>query len=538
MISTSGFNASLRRSLKLSEVQNRLKAVEEQPVDLLETARHVHKNIREARRLWHAKNDSLEDFERAWIDSVIGDTEVALRRLSQPIESARASAPTKHDANIGKKAARIFSSGAKIRDKHARLSACHQSLTAAISFLLSKSVTHAVPGQDVKEKDIPPPYDAQLEQLFTWRTHRKRGRSSLSSKGEVHFATDRSEVEVASSSLSSSASHQRKNSDTADLPRDSNHVVSGLVDEGNIAKTPTPCAIERPASMSSALGCTEFIGLPCVGDPADGSQGRPMSATTDTSFLPPFMNRPRATSSPACKSNEQVPKCQSAYPISPSDYFTRFPPKPTANVRRSPLSSFEISSCHELPEADKGVGNMGTEFDGVSNRTTKPGLTARHALRMNRLETGGDIISCAGAPDGIFDGADGLQLVEAAQPVYLPYRLPHLSISSSSLCPSFISMSEESNYAGSASIHGLPKLSTGLDKDQKQSAIEIGMTSPDSESPQPNERLDRLSLPVTRPRFISERMDPSYGTRRGLRKGGRDWLMFHANSSDAELCGD
>ena len=531
MISLSDIRASVSPSLKMSELQNRAKAPEEQTTDLLETARHVDRNVKEARRLWHVKNDTLNDSERTWIDGVIGDTEEALRGISYAIESTGASKPSKNGADLSKKATWIFRGGPKIRDKHVRLHACHQSLTAAITCLFSKGISDAAPVQkeEKKGKETPPPYDAQLEQLFTWGKHRKRGRCSISSKEDKNSGPN--SAHVISSSPSGNGTVCRAIPGAMEFFGGSEPAPIGLANEGRPLENPTQSATERPFSSCPSPGWNDLGGLSCAGNRLHSKEERPTSSVVDTLFLSPFISRPRANSLPTGELEEKVLRSHSSYPMSPSDYSTRYPPKPTAKTCRSPLKIPYNSSNHDITEAEQRGGKCDTDLFAVGRRVTKSRLIARYDPGPYRLKADGDGISKVGAADRIFQGSDGLQLAEATQPICLPYRLPKLSISSTSLCPSLTSMPDECDYAIQSSID-LPRLSIGLDPDQKQSAVEIGMASPESASPRLCEGLDPWTLPATRSELLSELRIPSYVNQAGTRKGSRNWLRFHAERND------
>ncbi|MCJ1457162.1 hypothetical protein MMC28_007529 [Mycoblastus sanguinarius] len=176
----SAIAAGINTSIKIFEITYQLKAVDEQTCDLLSTTRHVILNVNEARRLRRLKDALLNSGERAWMDGVIEDTENALSAIAQLIEPARVDKTTKQGINLGHKFMWVFRDSPKVRDKHARLHMCHQSLTTVISSLYSKDVVVIAPVTEQKREEDPPPYDPQLEELFNWHNHRKQRKSFLS----------------------------------------------------------------------------------------------------------------------------------------------------------------------------------------------------------------------------------------------------------------------------------------------------------------------------------------------------------------------
>ena len=509
---------------------------EEQATDLLKTARHVNKNVKEARRLWHVKNDTLNDSERAWIDAVIGDTEEALREIMYAVEPTRAGKSSKKCADMSKKATRIFRGAPKIRDKHVRLNTCHQSLTAAITCLFSKEIADVITVKEAKkkEKETPPPYDAQLEQLFAWGKHRKRGRSSVASKTDKECWPN--SVPIVSSSPDGEVTIWRDISGPMEILRGSDPIPIGLANEDRLLEKPTLKAIARPFSSYSKSRGDNLNSLSYANDHSRSNGERSGSPVVDTLYLSPFISRPRANSLPTCRMDEQVPRPRSSYPMSPSDYSMRYPPKPTTKFCRSPLRTAHNSSHHDLMEAEQKGGKFRTNFSAADPRVARSRLITGYDVGPSTLAARDDGISNGRVADRLFQGSDGLQLAEATQPASLPYQLPNLSISSTSLCPSLISMPEDSD-CGKRSLSDLPRLSIGHDEDQKQSAVEIGMASPVSTNPRLSGGFDRSMLPTKRSELLSGLRSPCYVNQAGMRKGSRDWLRFHAERTDAGFSG-
>lgn len=175
----SSLAAGINSTIKILEVTYQLKAVDEQTNDLLSTTTHVNKNVSEARRLRSIKAGSLNKEDLIWTDSIIEDTEKALQGVAQLIEPARIDRTTDKNIKFGSKVAWVFRDSPKVRDKHSKLSICHQSLLAVITTLHTKHGV-AVGSMHTERKDeAPPPYDPQMEELFKWQDQRKRRKSYL-----------------------------------------------------------------------------------------------------------------------------------------------------------------------------------------------------------------------------------------------------------------------------------------------------------------------------------------------------------------------
>lgn len=175
-----GVNAYFNSSIKIFEITYQLKAVDEQTADLLSTTNHVSSNVNEARRLRRLKDHLLSIGERHWMDGIIQQTEDALRGVAVLIEPARVDKTTNKNINFGNRIMWVFRDSPKVRDKHLKLSTCHQSLTAVITCLHAKQMTIFAPVSEEKKGERPPPYDPQLEDLFNWQSQRRRRKTLLS----------------------------------------------------------------------------------------------------------------------------------------------------------------------------------------------------------------------------------------------------------------------------------------------------------------------------------------------------------------------
>lgn len=198
-VSLSTITAGISTVIKIAEVTYQLRAVGEQTTDLLRTTLHVDSNIREARRLLRLKHSLLTAGERTWMDGVVTDTEDAVKAIAALIEPSRVDMvqdtgrdDSKNGEVAGKgkismlnKAIWVFRDSPKVRDKFARLSLCHHSLGTVLACLYSRDVVVVGPvleqttswGQAAEGKvgdDPPPPYDAELAELFDWRRNTRR----------------------------------------------------------------------------------------------------------------------------------------------------------------------------------------------------------------------------------------------------------------------------------------------------------------------------------------------------------------------------
>ena len=173
-------------TIKIFEVTYQLKGVDEQTADLISTANHINLNINEARRLRQAKILHLSLTERAWIDRIISDTEEALRNIAELIEPARVDKTTtsRQSIEFRNKVLWVFRDNPKVRDKHARLIVCHQSLTAIIACLHGKGAENQAPEEREEGKEQPPPYDPELQDFFEWNNQKRRRKSSSNTKTE------------------------------------------------------------------------------------------------------------------------------------------------------------------------------------------------------------------------------------------------------------------------------------------------------------------------------------------------------------------
>ena len=126
------------------------------------------------------------------MDGVIDDNEEAVRAVAVLIEPSRIDVTTGAGIGAMNRTAWVFRGGPKVRDKHARLTVCHQSLGMVINALYSRDVVVVSPvGVDAKDYRPPPPYDwphrrRVKKELLTLK---KDGDTSTKAAGEAAVAS-------------------------------------------------------------------------------------------------------------------------------------------------------------------------------------------------------------------------------------------------------------------------------------------------------------------------------------------------------------
>ena len=177
----SAVTSSINATVKILEITYELKAVDEQTADLLSTTRHVDSMLQHAHRLRRLKAGLLNTSERAMVDTVIDDTENALRGVARLVEPCRVDKATKNTIGFGHRIIWLIRDNPSVRDKHQMLQICYQSLTIVFHCLFSKDVVVIAPIPEVRSEEQPPPYDPQLKELLNWQNRRK-GRKGLGEK--------------------------------------------------------------------------------------------------------------------------------------------------------------------------------------------------------------------------------------------------------------------------------------------------------------------------------------------------------------------
>ena len=177
----SAITSSINVTIKILEITYELRAVDEQTADLLSTTRHVDFMLQHAHRLRRLKAGLLNTSERGMIDTVIEDTENALRGVARLVEPCRVDKATKNAIGLGHRIMWMIRDNPSVRAKHQMLQICYQSLTNVFHCLFSKDVVVIAPIPEVRSEEQPPPYDPQLKELLNWQNRRK-GRKSLGEK--------------------------------------------------------------------------------------------------------------------------------------------------------------------------------------------------------------------------------------------------------------------------------------------------------------------------------------------------------------------
>ena len=283
----SGLAASINTSIRIFEVTYQLKAVGQQTADLLCTTKHVETNLNEARRLRRQKVALLNAGERNWIDAIISDTDVALRGVARLIEPARVDNTVKSNITFANKLLWVFRDNPQVRDKHARLTVCHQSLTTVISCLYSKDLVVIAPICEESKEVQPPPYDPQIEELFNWRRQRKQRNSFMNLQDTNRDLPSSTSSTSAGSSLTTTTvtcpmsgsampaeSHDERPQSTASAP-----AGTPFVQPTSPFSSLHLDSVERPTSMSSVSNSTMFTHLAgSVVSSTKGNDARPVSA--------------------------------------------------------------------------------------------------------------------------------------------------------------------------------------------------------------------------------------------------------------------
>ena len=219
------FASGISATIKIFEVAYQIQATDEQTSDILNTTSHVERNLKEAQRLLRTKAALLDRHDYEWIISAIRDTRDALQSVARLIEPARVAKMTQKDIGMMTKTCWAFKSNPQARDKHAMLNVCHQTLMVVITRLHSINLPTVSETLDQGTLLSPPPYDNNMEKLWTWQDQRRnRQRSTTDLRQDVMGApvflapSDRQELGVPSleldshSTATSTMNSQRANS--------------------------------------------------------------------------------------------------------------------------------------------------------------------------------------------------------------------------------------------------------------------------------------------------------------------------------------
>ena len=199
---SASFASGIGATLKILEVLYQVQATDEQTSDILNTANHVERNLKEAQRLLRMKAAFIDREDMEWVKSTLQDTREALQSISKLIEPARVEKMTKNEMGVMVKTFWAFKYYPQARDKQAKLNVCHQTLMAVISRLHSTNLPTVPEVSYTESLPLPPPYDQNMEKLLAWGDHRNSRKKSTMSlrndfqRGPVVLATThRQEVE-------------------------------------------------------------------------------------------------------------------------------------------------------------------------------------------------------------------------------------------------------------------------------------------------------------------------------------------------------
>ena len=542
--------ASIITSVRLFEVTYQLKAVDGQTADLLSTARHVDTNLNEARRL-RTKVALLDAAESAWIDGVIEDTDKALRAVAQLIEPARVDKNVKEGINFKQRIMWVFRDNPKVRDKHAGLALCHQSLMTVIGCLYSKSLVIIEETTRPENEEKPPPYDPQTTDLFNWRNRRRRQRSGLDLRdADTERPTPTSTVGTNSVSTSTSPASPLSSttplSDCFSTTDWFKGTISSLV-EAQMKQTSNPLTTlqddppERPVFGSSATtGSVATSPLSPMVNINDADVKRPLPASLGLSRRESVpCNRRLSDTDDFVRSDRFRATQESPYNI-PSDPLSSLQPLQSildTNPKHfgSISSSTELEcSSHARTSSISSTNQSQTDDLAHTNRSNANTVTTPSLAKISSDPSA--IVSTDRAP---YDNARGLK----DRQVYKPYRRPTMgqesqpfAVSSTSSSPTLssnvASRSERSHSASQIPAHNPPRFPS--DPRYSSRAFVAEMESAFGETVTGYGKLEsnRADHDTEKEALPSQTEGPTSARLGRARRGRRSWLMFHATRSD------
>ena len=542
--------ASIITSVRLFEVTYQLKAVDEQTADLLSTARHVDTNLNEARRL-RMKVALLDAGESAWIDGVIEDTDKALRAVAQLIEPARVDKNVKEGINFKQRIMWVFRDNPKVRDKHAGLALCHQSLMTVIACLYSKTVVIIEETTRPENEEKPPPYDPQTTDLFNWRNRRRRQKSGMDLRdADTERPTPTSSVSTKSVSTSTSPasplSFTTPLSDCFSTTEWSEGTIFSLAD-AQMKQTSNPLttlqddAPERPVLGSpTSTGSVATSPLSSTVNTNDVDVKRPLPASWGPPRRKPVPYNRRLSDtndfihSDGFRATQESPYNLSSRPLSS--------PQPLQSIldtnpkHFSSISSFTELDCstHARTSSVTSTNQSQTDDPAHTNCSNADTVTTPSLAEISSDPSA--IVSTDCAP---YDNARGLK----DQQVYKPYRRPTMgqesqsfaatsTASSSPVSPDVALRSERSHSASQIPAYNPPRFPGDPRYSSRAFVTEIESAFSETatgygrlESNGADNDTDKEALP-------SQTEGPASARLGRARRGRRSWLMFHATRSD------
>ena len=541
--------ASIITSVRLFEVTYQLKAVDEQTADLLSTARHVDTNLNEARRL-RTKVALLDAGESAWIDGVIEDTDKALRAVAQLIEPARVDKNVKEGINFRQRIMWVFRDNPKVRDKHAGLTLCHQSLMTVIACLHCKTLVIIEETTGPRNEEKPPPYDPQTADLFNWRNRRRRRKSSMDLRDtDTERATPTSSVLTNSVSTTSPAS-----------PSSFTTTLSGCSSttewfEGTISSL---AEVQLKPTSNSLATLQDDPPEPqvLVSSTSTGSAAvSPLSSTVNNNDMDVKRPPPANLDSPRRKPVPHNRRPSDTNDFSPSDRF-RATQKSLHNLSSRPPSSPQprqsildtdpehFSSINSFPVLDCSA-HAGTSSVICTNQSQTQDSAHTNCSNADTVSMP-SLVEISSDPSAIvstdctpYDNPHGLK----DQQVYKPYRRPTMgqesqsfAVSSTASSPTIssdgVSRSERSHSASQIPAYNPPRFPGDPRYSSRAFSAEIesafgGSTTGygELETNGADHDTDKEALP--------SQTDGSTSARLGrATRGRRSWLVFHATRSD------
>lgn len=420
----------------------------------------------------------------------------------------------------------VFRDNPKVRDKHVRLSICHQSLSSVIACFYSKDVVVVAPLPEEKPQERLPLYDPQMEQLLNWRNRRVRGKSSSSIDWKV---------EEQAKSAGSIPTDKNDNSSRGRCA-----YLSGIDEDTK----PADKLVDNLSNPFASLTAneTQMTGLPAR-DPnnnAAANTKQEMSSTAGPASVPathqsmePFNTRQRQT-------NEEATNSRLPYPMSPSDYSTISTAGPTQGSYHSCSVSASSRSIHQMPSFGEQMPTPKLEIDPLGIHSThwpdsvQKGLPLESSGSMSLLTEIEGSLSFTSPSHNSFDGADGLQvLTESTKSDYNQHTAlspPPLYSQSSASWHSIPTTSMDTAKYGSTL-----ELSRELSSPRPHIIAELGATDHINlsggqgySSHQPDAVLAHQASLSQGPR----RDPPSASSQGSVRRGGRSWLMYHTGRSN------
>ena len=549
MDSLSGAAAGINSSIRIFEVTYQLKAVDEQTADLLSTTRHVDNNLNEARRLRRLKVTLLDAEERTWIDGVIRDTDKALCAVAQLIEPARVDKSVKEGINFKNRVMWVFRDNPKVRDKHAALILCHQSLMTVIARLYSKDSTiiESTAGSERGEK--PPPYDPQTEDLFNWRNQRRRRKSNMD-LGYGNTERGTSTTSVSTNSISTSTSPTSPLSSTAPLSSCSSTMevferATSIPADAQTRQTSNPLASlqEDSSEQQAVVGSisTESV-VTSLLSPTVGLHGvdieRPLSSTWGSPRRKPVPCNPRLSGPDDCIPGDWFKVTQeSIYDVSMRPLSN---PEPLQS--RLHTDPYDSSTMNDVPVLDC---SSRTDSSNITKQPQTKDTGNTHFSNTDTV-TMPSLAETDSDPSAIF--TNGYPAYENVcglkdQKVYKPYRRPIMdqesqsftatsSDSSSLFSSGLASRSERSHSAGQSPAYDPPRFPGDRRYSPREFIAELEANICESATGYGEQELHGRDHDMDGKILPSETGTSTTARPGRARRGRRSWLMFHATRND------